>query len=415
MGEVLEIQREGGRMNRRERVLATLNHQEPDRVPIDLGGSDASGITAIAYNNLKCHLGLKEGKTRVFDPYQQIVDVEEEVLKIVRSDTRSIMIQPRNWKQGTLPDGSDCEIPEKWNPRYREDGSQVVLNDRGEIIAIMPTTGLYFEPVHAALKDCQRINDLDRYREEIDSFDLPAYLDQAFEEVGETARQIRRGSDYLLVGGNFAAHVLAASQILRGWDVFLLDLLEQPAFAEALMDRLVEAYCERFDRYWNCLGQYLDVVVVSDDLGTQTAPILSPELYRKRIKPHHTRLYAHIKKKSGAYLFMHSDGSIHRLIPDLIEAGIDILNPVQASAAEMDTEKLKKEFGDVLVFWGGGCDTQRILPNGTRQEIRDEVKHRIDGLAPGGGFVFTQVHNILPDVPPENIMAMYEAVWEFGG
>jgi len=402
-------------MNRRERVLAALNHREPDRVPIDLGGSDASGITAIAYNNLKSHLGLKGGKTRVFDPYQQIVDVEEGVLEVVKSDVRSIMIQPRNWKPWKLPDGSDCEIPEKWNPRPREDGSQVVLNDRGEILAIMPSTGLYFEPVYSALKDCLRVEDLAHHREDIVSFDLPTYLDQTFEELGETARQIRENSDHLLVGGNFAAHVLASSQILRGWDVFLLDLLERPVLAEALMDRLVDAYCERFDRYWTCLGQYLDVVVVSDDLGTQAAPILSPELYRKRVKPYHKRLYSHIKQKSGAFLFMHSDGSIYRLIPDLIEAGIDILNPVQASAAEMDTKKLKEEFGEVLVFWGGGRDTQRILPKGTKEEIRDEVKHRIDDLAPGGGFVFAQVHNILPDVPPENIMAMYEAVWEFGG
>lgn len=402
-------------MNRRERVLAALNHQEPDRVPIDLGGSDSSGITAIAYKNLNSYLGLKGGKTRVFDPYQQIVDLEEEVLQVVKSDVRSIMIQPRNWKPWKLPDGSDCEIPEKWNPRSRKDGSQVVLNDRGEITAIMPSAGLYFEPVYAALKDCQTVDDLDRHRGDIDSFDLPAYLDQTFEEMGETAGQIRQKSDRLLTGGNFAAHVLASSQILRGWDVFLLDLLEQPAFAEALMDRLVDAYCERFDRYWNCLGQYLDVVVVSDDLGTQMAPILSPELYRKRIKPFHKRLYSYMKKKSGAFVFLHSCGSVYRLIPDLIEAGIDILNPIQASAAEMDTRRLKREFGDVLVFWGGGCDTQRILPKGTRQEIRDEVKRRIDDLAPGGGFVFTQVHNILPDVPPENIMAMYEAVWEFGG
>ncbi len=402
-------------MNRRERVLAALNHREPDRVPIDLGGSDSSGITAIAYNRLKSYLNLKGGKTRVFDPYQQIADMEEEVLRAVRSDVRSVMIHPRKWKPWKLPDGSDCEIPEKWVPRYRENGSQVVLNGQGEIIAIMPSSGLYFEPVYAALKDCQSIQELDRHREDIISFDLPEYLDQSFEEMGRTAEEIRKKSDYLLVGGNFAAHVLASSQILRGWDVFLLDLLERPALAEGLMEMLVDAYCERFNRYWGCLGKYLDVVVVSDDLGTQMAPILSPELYRKLIKPYHKKLYSWIKKKSGAFLFMHSDGSIYRLIPDLIEAGIDILNPIQVTAAEMDSRSLKKEFGDALVFWGGGCDTQRVLPKGTRREIRDEVKRRIEDLAPGGGFVFAQVHNILPDVPPENIMAMYEAVWEFGG
>jgi uroporphyrinogen decarboxylase len=402
-------------MNPRQRVFAALNHGEPDRVPIDLGGSDASGITAIAYNNLKSYLGLKGGRTRVFDPYQQIVDIEDSVLEAVRSDVRSIMIQPRNWAPWNLPDRSKCEIPEKWNPRQREDGFWVVSNVRGETIAVMPSFGLYFEPVYAALRDCESVADLNRHKADIESFDLPDYLDQTFEELAERVRQAVHGSDYFCVGGNFAAHVLAASQSLRGWDVFLLDLLDRPVLAEALMDRLVDAYCQRFDRYWEALGEYLDVVVVSDDLGTQTAPIMSPELYRKMIKPYHQRLYSHIKEKSGGHLFMHSDGSIYRLIPDLIEAGVDILNPVQASAEGMDTKRLKKEFGDVLTFWGGGCDTQKILPRGTRAEIRNEVRHRIDDLAPGGGFVFAQVHNILPDVPPENIMTMYEAVWEFGG
>ncbi len=402
-------------MKRRERVLAALRHQEPDRVPIDLGGSDSSGITAIAYNHLKSYLGIEGGKTRIFDPYQQIVDVEEEVLQAVKSDVRSVMIRPNSWKRWKLPDGSNCEIPEKWNPRYREDGSQFVLNEQGEVVAIMPSGGLYFEPVFTPLKNSQSVEDLDLHQEDIVSFDLPGYLDQTFGEISQSAGEIRKRTDYLLSGGNFAAHIFASSQMLRGWDIFLLDLLERPLFAEALMERLVEAYCERFDRYWGSLGQYLDVVVVSDDLGTQKSPILSPDLYRRRIKPYHKRLYSYMKKKSNAFIFMHSCGSIYRLIPDLIDAGIDILNPVQVSAAQMDTRKLKKEFGDSLVFWGGGCDTQRILPYGTKQEIRDEVKRRIDDLAPGGGFVFTPVHNILPDVSPGNIMAMYEAVWEFGG
>ncbi len=401
-------------VNRRERVLSALNHKEPDRVPLDLGGSDASGITGVAYKNLKSYLGIKEGRIRVFDTMQQIVDVEEEVSQAIKSDIRSVMIQAKGWKPGKLSDGSACEIPEKWNPEPRDDGSQVLLNRQGEMTMFKPAEGHFFEIVHYPLKNCLSIDDLDHYKEDIVNFDVPEHSDMTFEDLGKIAREMHEHSDYLLAGGNFAAHIFAACQFLRGWDVFLLDLLDRPAFAEALMERLVDTYCERFDRYWDCLGQYLDVVVCSDDLGTQRAPILSPELYRKMIKPHHKRLYSYLKKKSGAFVFMHSDGSIYKLIPDLIEAGIDILNPIQASAAEMDTRTLKKEFGDDLVFWGGGCDTQRILPRGTREEIRDEVKRRIDDLAPGGGFIFAQVHNILPDVPPENMMTMYEAVWEFG-
>jgi len=401
-------------MNRRDRVLTALNHQEPDRVPVDLGGTDVSGISAIAYKNLKSYLGLNERKIRVFDPYQQLATVEEEILTMVRSDVRPVMIQAKEFKPGKLADGSPCEIPAKWNPQYRDDGAEVVLNRRGDIIAIRPPERHFFDPIYEPLRECQSVDDLDRHMEDIINSDMPEYSDMTFEEMGEAAREVREQTDYLLVGGNFCAHILAACQFLRGWDVFLLDLLERPVFAETLMDRLANAHCERFDQYWNSLGQYLDVVAVHDDLGTQMAPMLSPELYRKMIKPYHKKVYSYIKKISGAFVFMHNDGSIYRLIPDLIEAGVDILNPVQVTAADMDTKKLKKEFGDILVFWGGGCDTQRILPRGTRGEIRDEVKRRIDDLAPGGGFVFSQVHNILPEVPPENIMAMYEAVWEFG-
>jgi len=341
--------------------------------------------------------------------------LEEEILKAVRSDIRGVMIQAKEYKPGKLTDGSSCEIPAKWNPYHRDDGSQVVTNRSGGIIAVMPSWGEFFEPVYHPLEKCQSIDDLDRHSEDITDFYSAEHLDSPFEEVAEFAKALREKTDYLLVGGDFEGHVFAGAQSLRGWDVFLLDLLERPAFAEALMDRIVQTHCDRFDRYWRFLGQYLDVIAFCDDLGTQAAPILSPKLYRKMIKPYHRKLYSYVKKKSGAFVFLHSDGSIYRLIPDLIEAGVDILNPVQTTAAEMDTRKLKKEFGDDLVFWGGGCDTQRILPRGTRQEIRDEVKRRVDDLAPGGGFVFSQVHNILPDVPPENIMTMYEAIWEFGG
>ncbi len=404
-------------MNRRERVLHAINHQEPDRVPVDLGGLDVSGISAIAYKRLRSYMGLKEGNIRIVCVTQQLADVEEDVLQAVRADIHSAYIEA-HYKPGKMSDGSLCEIPEAWNPVTQSDGSEVVRDSDGNITYLRPSAGHFFEPVYYPLKDCETLADLDRRQDDIFNiglnFNLPKDLNQALEEAREFAKNIREKTDYPLVGSNFAGNIFAGAQGLRGWEVFLLDLIERPVFAEAIMDRIADVYCERFDRYWAALGQYLDVVQVSDDLGTQDAPIISPEMYRKMIKPYHQKLYSHIKKTSGVPIVMHTDGSVYRLIPDLIEAGVDFLNPVQASAVDMDTKRLTKEFGDVLGFWGGGCDTQRILPHGTRQEIRDEVKRRIDDLAPGGGFIFSQVHNILPDVPPENIMAMYEAVWEFG-
>jgi len=404
-------------MNRRERALKAINHQEPDRVPIDLGGLDVSGISAIAYKGLRSYLGLKEENIRIVCVSQQLADVEDDVLQAVRADVRSVFIKA-HYKSGKMSDGSSCEIPETWNPTTRSDGSKVVTDSRGNINFLRPSEGHFFDPVFYPLKDCKTLADLERHKDDIFNiginFALPKDLQLALDEAGEFAKKIREKTDYLVVGSNFAGNIFAGAQGLRGWDVFLLDLLESPAFAEALMDKIADVYCERFDRYWDALGPYIDVIQVSDDLGTQEAPIISPEIYRKMIKPYHQKLYSYIHKKSNVPIVMHTDGSVYKLIPDIIETGVDFLNPVQASAKDMDTKRLKKEFGDVLGFWGGGCDTQRILPHGTRQEIRDEVKRRIDDLAPGGGFIFSQVHNILPDVPPENIMAMYEAVWEFG-
>jgi len=178
---------------------------------------------------------------------------------------------------------------------------------------------------------------------------------------------------------------------------------------------LVDAYCARADRVLAALGDSIDAVMVNDDLGTQAGPMLSPDLYRKMIKPHQRRLFAHIKPRTRAALVLHSCGSVRYAIPDLIEIGVDALNPVQVSAAGMDSAELKREFGRDITFWGGGCDTQRVLSRGSPAEVRDEVRRRIGDLAPGGGFVFCQVHNIQPEVPPANVVAMLEAAREFGG
>jgi uroporphyrinogen decarboxylase len=193
-----------------------------------------------------------------------------------------------------------------------------------------------------------------------------------------------------------------------------MDLLADRKLAEALMDRLTEAHIRRFRRYADTIGKYVQVIHVEDDLGMEDRPLLSPALYREAVRPYHARLYSYIKSHCDAYLMLHTDGAVRPLIPDFIEMGVDILNPVQVSAAGMDPQQLKREFGDDIVFWGGGCDTQAVLPFGTPEDVREEVKRRIDHLAPGGGFVFTQIHNVQPHVPPENVVAMFEAAREYG-
>jgi uroporphyrinogen decarboxylase len=194
-----------------------------------------------------------------------------------------------------------------------------------------------------------------------------------------------------------------------------MDLLANKRLAHALLDMLTEAYLDRCERYLERVAPHVQVVLVNDDLGTQKGPMLSPDCYREMIWPYQRRLFRFIKEKSGAFLLLHSCGSVYRFIPSLIEAGIDALNPVQVSAHEMETGRLKREFGRDLTFWGGGCDTQRVLVAGPPAAIEEEVRRRIGDLAAGGGFVFTQVHNIQPDVPPEHITAMVEALRTHGG
>ena len=401
-------------MNGRERVLAALRHQEPDRVPIDLGGTDATGIVGLAYGNLREHLGLPRGKPRIFVPTLGLALVEPDVwLRLNSGDARAVFFAPQRWREDVMRDGHPCLVPERWQPTRLPDGSDVVYNDAGQVTLRRPPGGLYYDTVHTPLADVETVADLDRHAASFERFDWPAYADQPLEAMAAHAKALRDRGDVVVVG-SFVGHIFAGAQTLRGFEQFMADLLIDPALAEAILDRLTEAHIARFARYAETVGPYLDVVQLSDDLGAQGGPQISPDLYRRMVKPYHSQLFRFIKEETGAYVFLHSCGSVYALIPDLIEAGVDILNPVQVSARDMDTARLKREFGRDLAFWGGGCDTQRVLPHGTPAQVRDEVRRRLDDLAPGGGFVFAQVHNIQADVPPENIVAMAEAVRAFG-
>ncbi len=398
-------------MKPRERILNALKHRETDKIPVDLGGMDSTGITAVAYHNLKKHLGINTGKIRIFDPYQQVVAVVKEILEIVGGDVIPIFPEPLNWKKERLADDIFCEVPERWNTETLKDGSQQVKNE-GIIIAKKPAESWYFEPCYYPLAGLRTVQEIESRKDVFENFDWPFYVDETIEALGEKARQLYQQTDYALMG-NFAVHIFMGGQLLRGFEQFMIDLIMQPEIAECILNNLSEAYIRRFEKYAEYVCPYVQIINVNDDLGTQNSLQISPEIYRKIVKPYHKKLYQFIKKKFSGYLFLHSDGSIYDIIPDLIEIGVDIINPVQFTAKNMELEKLKKEFGKDISFWGGGCDTQQILPYAERNKVKEHVKKCLDILAPGGGFIFCQVHNIQPDVPPENIMAMYEAVREF--
>jgi uroporphyrinogen decarboxylase len=400
-------------MNHRERVLTALDHQEPDRIPIDFGGTADSTISALTYQALRGVLGLPPTITHVQDVYQYTAIVEDDVRQALGADTAPVFDLPGQWRAGTLPDGTEARFPARFQPLRQPDGSQVVFDAAGTVVLKMPARGYYFDPVNSPLAGITSARDIDRCMAQIKRYDSPDHLDMGYEELARMARDLRERTDYLLVGF-FGGHIFQAAQSLRGWDTFLMDLLINRPFAEALLERLCEANLRRFDQFARTVGRHVDVVHFEDDLGMQDRPLLRPELYRQAVKPYHSRLFRFARESCSARLLFHSDGAIAPLIPDLIEMGIDAINPVQVSAAGMDPARLKREFSRDIAFWGGGCDSQRVLPFGTPGEVADEVKRSIDALAPGGGFVFGPIHNVQAGVPLENLVTMFRVAREYG-
>jgi uroporphyrinogen decarboxylase len=400
-------------MNHRERVLSALRHEEPDRVPLDLGSTQVSGIMAVTYQTLREYYGLPPGRTRVLDVYQMTAMIEPDLRQLLGVDTYPVWGEPKKWRPDRLPNGAPAEFPAKFIPQLQPDGSQVVLDAAGHVTLKMPADGFYFDSVYEPLAGATSASDIEKCLDEIEAVDEPEHLDKGYAALAEQARLLRQESDYFLVG-YFGGHILYAAQTLRGWQNFLMDLLVNPKFAEALMDRILEAHLRRFDRFMASFGQYVDLIEFDEDLGMQDRPLMKPSVYRQMLKPLQQQLFAYARAHSDAYILLHSDGAIAQFFPDLIEMGVNAVNPIQVSASGMDTQFLKREYGKEITFWGAGCDSQAVLPMGTPQEVVDEVKRRIDDLAPGGGFVFAPIHNIQANVPVGNIAAMFQTAQDYG-
>lgn len=382
-------------MNSRERVELALNHKEPDKVPFDIGGTPVSGIAKVAYVNLLNYLGKPEREIKMYDHIQQLAQVDKDILDYLKIDTR--IVTPRT--------------TQAWNLKIDEDGEYYHFTDEWGILWKMPKVkGFYFDMVKRPLEDIDSVDDLKGYK-------WPDPTDTArYTGLREELEEVYNKSGCAIVMQCMCAGLFELAGWLRGFENFFVDLMLNPELACAIMDKTMEIKMAYWDKVLSNGGEYISVIQEADDLGTQDSLLLSKELYRKYVKPRHIELNSFIKKKAPhAKIFYHSCGAIKELIPDLIESGVEILNPVQVSAKGMgDTKALKKEFGKDIIFWGGGVDTQRILPKGTPQEVKDEVKRRLEDLMPYGGFVFNTVHNIQADVPPQNIMAMWEALQEYG-
>lgn len=395
-------------MTSRERVRTALNHSEPDRLPIDVGGTEVTGLHGIAYNRLKAHLGMAEGRTRIFHQYMQLAAVEDPVRKRFRGDVVRLSFEAKQWKPWTLADGSPCEVPAGWNPTRFDDGTEAIIGMNGKPLIQRHASSPWFSPAGPICPFIQTPADVAKYKDVLRMMDRSAWLDESIDDLVQRAKALRETTGYA-IAGVFGGHIFAAAQLVLGMENFMVALHADPDLPVALMETIAELHIEDFPHYVEALDPYLDIICVADDLGSQTGTQIDPKMWRQLAKPSMARLYKFMKSRmKNSKLFLHSCGSVYDLIPDLIEMGVDVLNPVQVSAANMDSARLKKEFGNDVAFWGGGCDTQTVLPLGTTAQVREEVTRRIDDLAPNGGFIFAQVHNIQPDVPPENMVAMWE-------
>jgi len=382
-------------MNSRERLALALNHQEADCIPSDLGGSSMTGISLEAYRNLRRYLGLREGNIRTFNLIQQLAVVDQDVRDRFKVDV--IGLKPN-------PSAVDSAVQIKDDmPDYT-----YFYNEWGIGWKKPKDKGLYYDIFHSPLQGDISMADLDRYP-------WPNPTDPArFAGVRERVRQAAEVEQKGVLMGSLSAGFVEMSSWLRGFENYLADLIVNRELVEALSDKLLELQMAYWGRMLEECGEYITAIVFSDDLGSQRDLLFSPKAYRTLIKPRHKALFSFIKARSSARIFFHCCGAIRKIIPDLIDAGVDILNPVQVSAVGMDTAALKREFGRELTFWGGGIDTQNVLGTQPVSAIKDEVRRRIDDLAAGGGFVFATVHSIQANVPPENVAAVWETLHEYG-
>lgn len=363
-------------MTHRERVHVTLAHEEVDRVPCDLGGG-VSSLTQGAYERLTRHLGIvPSGEVGEFKVMKRI---DEEILELLDVDFRHVFLRPPlGWEPKVYEDGT---FEDEWGIRYKDIGYYT------EIVR--------YPLAHATL-------------EGLETYSWPDFLDSSrVRSLKEETEWLFEHTDYAIALGSVGGRIIEQSQWLRGIEQFLLDLVANVEFAEALMDKILELQKQFFGLVLSEIGEYLEVVVLGDDLASQDRLLFSPEIYRKLIKPRQYALITFIKERTSAKVMYHSDGAVYPLIPDLLEIGVDILNPVQPQAKGMDMARLKKEFGNRISFWGG-IDIQYVLPFGSSEEIRRAVRRAIETLGNGGGYILAPAHNVQPDVPPESIVTMYQ-------
>ena len=405
-------------MNSRERLILSLNHLQPDKIPIDLGSSTVTGISAIAYNNLKKYLGI-ESPTRVFDVIQQLANVDMKIIDMLGVDALDInrlSAEGSDWYGVTLTDGSKAEYPAWYRPEKATDGSWYTKDEEGTVLSKMGIEATFFDQMYFPYENGypDSFDNLDADLKKISWVVHSHASNLNTEELRERLQKLKEetGKALVMSGG---VKLLELGFFLRRMDNFLMDLMINDEKLSKMLDILVEMHLAGLEKKCRVLGNIVEVIRFGDDLGMTSGPFMDLDTFRRLFKPRYKILCDYVKKNSDMKIFIHSCGSIKQYIPDLIEAGFDIINPVQTNCYQMDLLALKREFGKEITFWGGGVDTASILNRATPEEVRKDVLTRCEILTKGGGFVFAPIHNILSEVPPQNILAAYNAVREFNG
>ncbi|HSM59070.1 MAG TPA: uroporphyrinogen decarboxylase family protein [Candidatus Sulfomarinibacteraceae bacterium] len=409
-------------MNSRERVLAAIRHEETDRVPIDVGGTGVTSINLIAYGNLKRHLGLTRHRARIYHTWIQVPELEYDIARRLHVDTvtlprhrTSLGLVNEQFKPWKFVDGTEYLVPEGFSPQRNEFGDYEWY-EHGVKIAEAPGEGTHgFSLHHNPLREARTTKEIDEWFDTYEGNFLARIrvTDEELEWARNFAQTLRTLTDKAIVADYFATFLENAQGIV-GWDTIYMHMLTEPKLAHHFFERLTHELVTGIERYLGAVGDYVDVFMVADDVGHQRGPMMKPEIYRQFVLPGHKAVFEAIHNNSDAAVFFHTDGSVMPLLPDLIDAGMDCFNSVQTDADDMDAMELKRRFGDVITFWGGGVDTHRVLPFATPDQVREDVRRRMKIFAPGGGYVFATIHNILGDVPPENILAAFDAAREYG-
>ena len=379
-------------MTSRQRVLAALNHEEPDRVPIIIGVSNATGIKMRAFRRLKKFLGIQAPDEYLYDwPELGTARADAQTLERLQGDARGVLDRFPSWVY-------ERNQHRPAHSPFRDDwgGGQTEIEP-----------DVWYPGVHP-LAGATTIEEIERYP--WPDMDDPSRI----AHVRAEARRLREENEYAVFGVPWLLFPFERAHALQGLDTFLVNMSLYPDFAKALLAKIAELCKRLMGNFLREAGDQIDIIKIGDDLGTQDSLLISPAMYREFLKPVHADFIAFIKARTRAKIFFHTDGDVFDLIPDLLEIGVDILNPIQTSAGKMaNLRELKRLYGDRLTFCGG-IDTQHILPHGIPQQVRDEVRRVIEILAPGGGYMLAAVHTIMDEVPPQNIVAMVDATRELG-